>query len=75
MPSIGRQCHELRVRDKDRNWRILYRIDDDAIIIADVFAKTTRATPQSVVATCQKRLRFYDALVQGDKNDKNDEAE
>lgn len=22
MPSVGRRCHELRIRDKDNNWRI-----------------------------------------------------
>ena len=33
MPSVGRRCHELRVRDRDRNWRILYRVDSDAIVI------------------------------------------
>jgi len=72
MPSIGKQCHELRIRDKDENWRIVYRIDDDAIIIADVFAKKTSATPKSVIATCQKRLRLYDALVQEEKEDEDE---
>jgi len=32
MPSIGRRCHELRVPDKGRDWRIVYRIDADAIV-------------------------------------------
>jgi phage-related protein len=41
MPRIGKNCHELRVRDKGQNWRIVYRIDADAIVIAEVFAKTT----------------------------------
>jgi len=39
MPSIGRRCHELRIVDQHNNWRIIYRIDDDAIIIADIFSK------------------------------------
>ena len=64
MPNIGGHCHELRIRDKDKNWRIIYRVDDDAVVIADIFAKTTQATPRSVVVTCQKRLRLYDELVQ-----------
>jgi DNA-binding XRE family transcriptional regulator len=37
MPSIGPRCHELRVRQEGRNWRIVYRIDRDAILVADVF--------------------------------------
>jgi len=60
MPSIGPSCHELRIRDADQNWRIIYRIDPDAIVIADVFAKRTGQTPQSVIRRCQRRLRAYD---------------
>ena len=41
MPSIGKRCHELRIRDgdADKMWRIVYRIDPDAILIAEVFPK------------------------------------
>jgi phage-related protein len=60
MPSIGAHCHELRIRDADKNWRIIYRIDDDAILILEVFNKTTRATPTSVIENCKKRLSKYD---------------
>lgn len=60
MPSIGARCHELRVRDENRNWRIIYRADSDAVIVAEVFAKTTRQTPQSVINICRSRLRLYD---------------
>jgi phage-related protein len=41
MPSIGRHCHELRIPDTDKSWRIIYRIDEDAIVIIEVFNKTT----------------------------------
>jgi phage-related protein len=58
---IGPHCHELRVKDKGMQWRIVYRLDADAIVIADVFAKKTRATPQQVIEICQRRLREYDA--------------
>ena len=61
MPSIGRRCHELRIVDKDTTWRLLYRIDQDAIGIAGVFRKTTQATPRSVIDSCIRRLRWYDA--------------
>jgi phage-related protein len=60
MPSIGSHCHELRIRDEDKIWRIIYRIDDDAIAIIEVFSKTTRTTPKSVIEVCQKRLAQYD---------------
>jgi phage-related protein len=60
MPSLGPRRHELRVRDEDRNWRIIYRLDSDAIAIADVFARTTRQTPKTINNDCQRRLRAYD---------------
>jgi phage-related protein len=60
MPSIDSHCHELRVRDQDKIWRIIYRIDDDAIVVVEVFSKTTRTTPKSVIDICQKRLVRYD---------------
>ncbi|MGH8727613.1 MAG: type II toxin-antitoxin system RelE/ParE family toxin [Burkholderiales bacterium] len=52
--------HELRVGDANAIWRIWYRIDADAIVIADVFGKKTRTTPQSVIENCQRRFREYD---------------
>ena len=60
MTVIGVRCHELRVRDEDKNWRIIYRLDLDAIVIVEVFSKTTQSTPKSVIETCQKRLARYD---------------
>lgn len=60
MPSIGRRCHELRVTDKRVTWRLVYRTDEDAILILDVFSKKSKTTPQSVVDTCKRRLREYD---------------
>lgn len=62
MPSIGRRCHELRIRDEDQNWRIIYRIDTDAIVVVEVFAKKTGSTPEKVIATCKARLKAYDEL-------------
>ncbi len=61
MPSIGRRCHELRVRDRDSNWRIVYRVDSDAIVIVEVFAKKTQATPAHVIQTGKDRLARYDS--------------
>jgi phage-related protein len=61
MPSIGSRCHELRINDENKTWRIIYRIDNDAIIVVDIFEKRTQKTPQEVIANCQRRLRLYDA--------------
>jgi phage-related protein len=62
MPSIGKGCHELRITDKNFIWRIIYRIDPDAILIADVFKKKTQQTPKQVLADSKRRLKRYDQL-------------
>lgn len=61
MPSIGPRCGELRIRDEGHNWRIIYRVDPDAVLVVDVFAKKTRQTPREVIVRCRKRLAEYDA--------------
>lgn len=60
MPSIGARCHELRINDADTTWRLIYRIDADAIVIVDVFPKKTQKTPKDVIQACKKSLREYD---------------
>jgi len=60
MPSVGSRCHELRINDENAIWRIVYRIDSDAIVILEVFQKQSRATPKAVIDACQKRIRDYD---------------
>ena len=60
MPSVGSRCHELRIPDGRAIWRIVYRIDSDAIIVLEVFQKTTRQTPGHVIEACRKRIKAYD---------------
>ena len=60
MPEIGPRCHELRIADGDSTWRIVYRTDSDAVIIAAVFQKKTSQTPKQVISTCKARLGEYD---------------
>ena len=60
MPEIGRGCHELRIVDGEQTWRIIYRVDSDAIVIAEVFSKKTRKTPPLVIERSKERLRRYD---------------
>ena len=61
MPGIGVRCHELRVNDRNKTWRLVYRTDQDAIVILDVFEKKTNQTPRQVIETCQRRLKLYQA--------------
>lgn len=60
MPGIGSNCHELRINDDRNKWRIIYRIDEDAIIILEVFNKKTQQTPRQVINVCKKRIKDYD---------------
>ncbi len=60
MPAIEKRCHELRITDNNVTWRIVYRIDVDAIIILEVFDKKTAKTPKGVIDICKTRLSEYD---------------
>ncbi len=64
MPSIGAGCHELRIVDTKANWRIMYYIAADAVVILDVFKKQTEATPKAVIAACQRRLGEFRRLTE-----------
>jgi phage-related protein len=59
MPSIGGSCHELRINDRNKTWRIIYRIDPDAIVILEVFEKKTNKTPNNIIDTCKERIKAY----------------
>lgn len=67
MPSVGRRCHELRINDEGSTWRVIYRVDQDAIVIVEVFSKKTAKRPKSVAEMCRKRLRDYDVASGGEK--------
>ena len=60
MPAIGPRCHELKITDEDLTWRIIYRIDHDAIVLLEVFSKKTRETPKATIDLCKARLKSYD---------------
>ncbi|RPI67810.1 MAG: type II toxin-antitoxin system RelE/ParE family toxin [Ignavibacteriae bacterium] len=62
IPDIGRRCHELRIPDGSLDWRIVYRIDPDSILILEVFSKKTQKTPKHVIESCKRRIAAYDAL-------------
>jgi len=66
MPTIGSNCHELRIDDGDVTWRIFYHIDSDAIVILEVFQKKTRVAPKQAIEVAKKRLRAYQRLIRED---------
>jgi len=60
MASIGSRCHELRINDENKTWRIVYRTDDDAILILEIFEKKSQKTAKEVIENCKRRIRLYD---------------
>jgi phage-related protein len=65
MPSIGSQCHELRINDENQSWRIVYHVAADAVVILEVFSKKSAATPNEVLMNCKRRLGAYISLTSG----------
>jgi phage-related protein len=57
------------VREAEHNWRLVYRVDADSIVIVDVFDKKTQQTPEDVIASCRRRLRIYDESVREGENE------
>jgi ribosome-binding protein aMBF1 (putative translation factor) len=43
--------------DEGVTWRIVYRVDADAVVIAEVFAKKTTQTPAAVLEACPNDSR------------------
>jgi len=54
MPGVGAACHELRIVNAKLNWRIMYYIATDAVVILDVFQKRT-ATTQTASSLVARR--------------------
>lgn len=68
LPDLGRGCGALRVRDAGHNWRIVFRIDSDAILVLEVYAKKTQRIPKEVIERCKDRLKKYEAAVKRAKS-------
>lgn len=59
LPAIGPRCHELRLTDEGKIWRIFYHLAPCAVVILGVLEKKTGKTPQSTLRNCERRLRLY----------------
>lgn len=60
LPSIGSNCHELRIDDGGITWRILVQIRSEAILVLDVFAKKSEKIPKHVLDAARRRLKSYE---------------
>ena len=68
MPSVGKACHELRVNDKTKTWRLFYFLDSDAIVILEFTEKKTQKTTNATINLCQKRLKNYEEAKRNQEN-------
>lgn len=68
MPGIGPNCHELRIADAATgiDWRIVYLLDDAAIVVLEVFKKSSQTTPETVKSVCRDRLKRFLAAKRGE---------
>lgn len=63
--AVGPGCHELRITDDGKEWRIMYHVAEDAIVVLDVFQKTTQQTPDRILKLCRSRLAAYKRALRG----------
>jgi phage-related protein len=58
MPSIAGGVHELRLKDRSGQYRVIYAfVIRGTTHVLHVFKKTTQATPQKHISTARKRLK------------------
>lgn len=69
LPIVGSRCGALRVRDGEHNWRIMFRVDSDAVLVLEVYAKKTRKIPNEVIERCKRRLKDYDDAIKSMRKD------
>lgn len=70
LPQIQHGCHELRIQDAANRltWRIIYYIDDSAILVLGVFEKKTQKLPENEKEVCRQTLqRYFAARRQGEQ--------
>lgn len=68
MPSVGKACHELRVNDRTKTWRLFYFLDSDAIVILEFTEKKTQKTTNATIKLCHKRLKNYEEAKRNQEN-------
>ena len=58
MPSIGHGVHELRLKDRSGQYRVIYAlVVRGNVHVLHAFKKTSRATPRRNLELAQKRLK------------------
>ena len=60
LSDLKPNCYEIRIKDKQTWYRIIYRIDADAIIILHAFEKKSNKISKRHLETCRNRMKQYD---------------
>ncbi|NJM43866.1 MAG: type II toxin-antitoxin system RelE/ParE family toxin [Brachymonas sp.] len=69
MPSIGKACHELRIVDKTKTWRVIYALHSQAIVVLHVFQKSTPQTPKAAIDLSKARLKEFLDTVESEQKE------
>lgn len=70
LPGLGPRCGALRIPDAEHHWRIMFRVDSDAVLVAEVYAKKTRKIPVEAMQRCGRRFKQYDDTVKAARKPK-----
>ena len=58
MPAIGAGVHELRLKDRSGQYRVIYAVIDRGVIyVLHAFKKTTATTPKRTMELARQRLK------------------
>jgi phage-related protein len=61
LADLCTRCWELRIKDSNKWYRIIVRIDKDAIVVFGWFKKKSNKIPKKVINACKKRMVEYDS--------------
>ena len=58
LPSIGRGAHELRLRDRSGEYRIIYVVRRSGeVLVVLAFKKTSQKTPERIIELARSRAK------------------
>ena len=63
MPAIGPRCHELRVNDGDKSWRVIYRTDRDAVLVNSDYLGEGYGLPTPATFAALRKLAGSEGLL------------
>jgi DNA-binding XRE family transcriptional regulator len=66
---MGKACHELRIVDKTKTWRIIDALHSQAIVVLHVFQKSTLQTPKAAIELSKARLKEFKDTVESEEKE------